>query len=425
MISIIHKADCCGCGACQQRCPKQCISMQEDQEGFLYPIVDEEDCTNCGACEKVCPLLGTVAKSDIIEVLAAKNSHEDERMLSSSGGVFFPLAKTVISRGGVVFGALFDEDWMVVITYAETLEGVKPMVGSKYLQASAGTSYQDAERFLKQGREVLFCGSPCQIAGLKKYLRKDYPNLLAVDFLCHGVPSPGVWRRYIYEDVLKESARRVAAGKNTVLSSSLNSMPVITGIEFRDKTFYGWKKYSFVVRQRSVLQADKNTVLLSDIHRNNPFMRGFLHNIYLRPSCYECRCKNGVSNSDLTIGDFWGIDTLVPDFDDDKGVGLVVISSIKGKSAFNALDMDTLPFSMGVVFPLNGGFMEKMPVHPNRIDFFIAYAKGESVSVTVERLLRIPFYRRIFGFIKRCIRKIMPNVIVRLVKKQLLKCNCL
>lgn len=246
MIKIQNKQDCCGCAACVQRCPKHCISMKEDSEGFLYPAVDESMCIDCGLCEKVCPIINHPEKLPVKEVLAVKNRNEVERMASSSGGVFIALAKTTIEKGGVVFGAVFDENWEVMHTYAETLDEVKPMMGSKYLQSRIGNSFRNAEKFLKEGREVLFTGTPCQVTGLHNYLRKDYPNLLSVDFLCHGVPSPGVWRKYLDEE-FHFSARR-AAGKNTVLSSSLKSVPVITGIEFRDKTLNGWKKYSFVVQ---------------------------------------------------------------------------------------------------------------------------------------------------------------------------------
>ena len=247
MIKITDKKDCCGCAACVQRCPKQCISLKEDGEGFLYPVVDESLCVGCGLCEKVCPIINRPEKLPVKEVLAVKNRNEDERMASSSGGVFVALAKKVIDQGGVVFGAVFDENWEVKHTYAESMGGVRPMMGSKYVQSRIGDTFRQAEKFLKDGRKVLFTGSPCQITALHNYLRKDYPNLLSVDFLCHGVPSPGVWRRYL-DEVFDRSARRAAAGKNTVLSSSLKSLPVITGIDFRDKTLHGWQKYSFVVR---------------------------------------------------------------------------------------------------------------------------------------------------------------------------------
>lgn len=400
MICIKDKVDCCGCASCVQRCPKQCISLTEDTEGFLYPKVDESQCIDCGLCEKVCPLLEVEKAWPPFKVLAAKNLNEEERMCSSSGGVFFLLAGDVIHRGGVVFGAVYDADWEVVITHAETLGAVRPMMGSKYLQARTETAFRDAERYLKQGREVLFTGSPCQIAGLRKFLRKDYPNLLTVDFLCHGVPSPGVWRRYLNETLVL-SARRAVAGKNTVLSSSLNPLPAIAGIEFRDKTLHGWKKFSFVVRLESASKADKNSVLLSDIHSDNSFMKGFLSDLYLRPSCYECRCKNGVSHSDLTIADFWGIDRLMPDFDDDKGVGLVLISTEKGFQTFNVLRMDVRESTLEAAKKTNGGFKERVILPPERVCFFRDFNEGTPVSETVERLLKVSLYKRLRRFLKR------------------------
>lgn len=180
-------------------------------------------------------------------------------------------------------------------------------------------------------------------------------------------------------------------------------MPTIVGIEFRDKTLHGWKKFSFVVRGRSASKADKNSVLLSDIHRENPFMRGFLSDIYLRPSCYECKCKNGVSHSDLTIADFWGIDRLMSDFDDDKGVGLVLVNTAGGHHFFNKLSMEKRLSSLADVQPLNGGFKEYTRPHPKRVQFFQRFAKGESVKNIVEDLLHVPLWRRVVKRIKKCI----------------------
>ena len=303
MIHIIDKSKCCGCNACVQRCPKQCIAMQVDEEGFLYPVVDQSVCIDCGLCEKVCPVINLNEPRQPLQVLAAKNRNEEQRLRSSSGGIFILLAEHIIKQGGVVFGARFDKNWEVEHAYAETLEELEPLMRNKYVQSRIGNTYKEAEQFLKQGRQVLFVGTPCLIAGLKKFLRKEYENLLAVDFICHGVPSPGVWRRYLEEI---KSERSEDAGKNTVLSSSLKSMPVITGINFREKQLggYSWKKYGFVVHAKSPDKGDKNTVLLSMPYGINPFMRGFLANLYLRPSCYKCPAKAGRSTSDLTIGDF-------------------------------------------------------------------------------------------------------------------------
>ena len=396
MIKITDKKDCCGCAACVQRCPKQCISLQEDGEGFLYPVVDESLCVGCGLCEKVCPIINRPEKLPVKEVLAVKNRNEDERMASSSGGVFVALAKKVIDQGGVVFGAVFDENWEVKHTYAESMGGVRPMMGSKYVQSRIGDTFRQAEKFLKDGRKVLFTGSPCQITALHNYLRKDYPNLLSVDFLCHGVPSPGVWRRYL-DEVFDRSARRAAAGKNTVLSSSLKSLPVITGIEFRDKTLHGWQKYSFVVRGASASKADKNSVLLSDIHYDNPFMKGFLRNVYLRPSCYRCKCKNGVSHSDLTIGDFWGIDRISKEFDDDKGVSMLLIFSDKGESVIQSIEMDKEVFSLDTAKLLNGGFKERQLIPSKRKWFFKQFNKKCELKKLIIECSKLTFINRIIN----------------------------
>lgn len=166
MIQITNKIDCCGCSACAMKCPKHCITMQADNEGFLYPVVNEADCIDCGLCEKVCHELHPYEERKPQNVYAAINKDEEIRLKSSSGGIFYLLAEKTITEGGVVFGARFDDQWQVVIDYADTLEGIKPFMGSKYLQARTATAFKDAEAFLKQGRKVLFSGSPCQIAGL-------------------------------------------------------------------------------------------------------------------------------------------------------------------------------------------------------------------------------------------------------------------
>ena len=405
MIDITEKQDCCGCSACVQKCPRHCITLEEDGEGFLYPKVDASACINCGLCEKVCPWLNRSEKTEPLEVLAVKNRNEAERMASSSGGVFIALAGRVIAEGGVVFGAVFDGNWEVMHAYAETMEGVRPMMGSKYLQSRIGDSYRDAERFLKEGREVLFTGTPCQITALHKYLRKEYPNLLSVDFLCHGVPSPGVWRRYLDETFFR-SARRAAAGKNTVLPSSLKSLPVITGIGFRDKEKFGWKKYSFVVRG-SASKADENSVLLSDIHYANPYMRGFLSDVYLRPSCYHCKCKNGVSHSELTIADYWGIHVVMPDFDDDKGVGLVLLNTDKGKDAFSILDMDIRKSTLEDARRFNNGFKDCVKEHPKRGKFYGSLSRQKTVSSIVERTLHVSLFRKVCRKVKNKLKGLL------------------
>lgn len=387
MIHITEKQTCCGCAACVQCCPKQCITLEEDREGFLYPHVDPDTCIDCHLCEKVCPCLNPPEKIAPTAVLAAKNRDEEERMESSSGGLFIALAKHTLARGGVVFGAVFDEHWEVKHTCADTIAGVLPMMGSKYLQSRIGSSFREAEKFLKAGRDVLFVGTPCQITGLHNFLRKDYPNLLSVDILCHGVPSPGVWRRY-----LQESTRREAKS------------PILTRIKFRSKREYGWSNYCFVISGQPAPGKDE-TVLHSGRRGRDAYLRGFLSNLYLRPSCYHCLCKNGVSHSDLTIADFWGINRLMPDFHDEKGVGLVLISSEKGQQTIDSLPLETRPSSLDKVRPLNGGFREEVKIPPQRDLFYQAFQEGKPLQETIGRLLHVPLYRRISRKIKQIIRK--------------------
>lgn len=224
MIHITDKKKCCGCSACVQRCPKQCISLTEDEEGFLYPYVNEESCVECGLCEKICPILNPQEETFPLQVIAAKNTNTEERLGSSSGGLFLPLAKSIINEGGIVFGADYDSNWEVHHVGVENISGLYALMMSKYLQSRIENTYKEAEKFLKCGRKVMFVGTPCQIAGLHGFLRhKVYPNLLTIDVVCHGAPSPGVWRQYLAETYSEEefikSRLKAAAGKNSVLSS--------------------------------------------------------------------------------------------------------------------------------------------------------------------------------------------------------------
>lgn len=392
MIQILDKTHCCGCSACVQVCPKQCISLYEDKEGFLYPCVDKTKCIECGLCEKVCPCLGDSSEREPKVVYAAKNSNENIRLKSSSGGVFTLLAEKVINAGGVVFGARFDENWDVELSYTETIEGLSAFRGSKYVQAQVGTTFIEAERFLKAGRKVLFSGTPCQIKGLLKYLRKDHDNLLTVDFVCHGVPSPKVWRLYLKEEI-ERIARQGDDGKNIVLSSLV--MPTIKGINFRDKSS-GWKKYSFTLQlTKALAEGEQNSVLRSNKFYENPFMQAFLSDLILRPSCYACPAKSGKSGSDITIGDFWGIENIKPEIDDDRGVSLVMVHNETNFCNMDLSSMTKLTFqdalngnpsiAKSVVRPLYRNFYLHKTIRRNR---FVVYKPNKIIKI-LERIRRI------------------------------------
>lgn len=396
MIQIVDKSQCCGCSACEQICHRHCITMQEDKEGFLYPFVDMDKCVDCGLCERVCPMQDTTSKKETLQILASYNPDEDERLLSSSGGIFVALAKTIIKEEGVIFGAIFDKNWEVCHSWTDCIEGIYPMMGSKYLQSRIGNCYQEVASFLKDGRMVMFVGSPCQITGLRTFLKnKVYPNLLTVDFLCHGVPSPGVWRTYLSEVTNRNEDCKVmppmaAVGENTVLKSSLDSDTPIGDVKFRDKSD-GWRKYRFVVRQKSASKADTNSVLLSEMHNDNAFMKGFLSNVYLRPSCYTCKCKNGKSHSDLTIGDYWGSKVADSEMDDDKGLSLVLVNSAKGRSYWEKLDFEgkEVPYSNACVY--NGGFSETIWQPYERKKFFKQFMKGKGFYASWAYCNRVSF----------------------------------
>lgn len=384
MIEIKDKSSCCGCEACLQCCPKQCIALCEDTEGFLYPLVNKVDCVDCGLCEKVCPVIHQDDSREPLSNYIAINPNEEIRLKSSSGGIFTLLAEKIVAEGGIVFGARFDERWNVIHSWADTVEGLAAFRGSKYVQSRIGNAYKEAKDFLLQGREVLFSGTPCQVAGLKKYLRREYDNLLTVDFICHGVPSPGVWRRYLSE--LRESLRAERGdGKNSV-PSSVDELPVITGISFRDKS-NGWKKYGFRLRY-AAFKAAENTVSVSVIeeekeclqpYTDNPFMQGFLADIYLRPSCYNCPAKSGKSGSDITIADAWGMDHFASEHDDDKGACYVLVNSGKGTLYMEGLHTQLFAVDLNIVKQYNPSYMSSAHPHDKRSRFFRLYNKGHKV----------------------------------------------
>lgn len=406
MIEILEKKDCCGCSACVERCPVQCITLKEDSEGFLYPKVDKDICIDCHLCEKVCPVLNKMSPIKPIAVYAAINSNEQERFDSSSGGLFIAFAKVTINKGGVVFGAVMDDGCRGVHhTYSETLEGLKPLMRSKYVQSRMETAYLDCERFLKSDRRVLFTGTSCQIAGLLHFLRKPYENLLTIDVICHGVPSPKVWRRYLDEEIFNIGS--ALTKKNTVLSLSQKSVPVFTGVNFRDKVGYGWKKYGFSLYQKSDSRADKNSVFLSNEVSENPYMRVFLSDLCLRPSCHACVAKDGCSHSDITIADYWGIQNIMPDYDDDKGMGLLIVNSHKGEVAVEGVDINKRISDLETAVRYNPSYRQSKDIPIKRLLFFRLFDECKANMKSIADICLNPsLLKQICTFLSRFIHKI-------------------
>ena len=380
MITIIHKKDCCGCSACATICPKHCITMQADSEGFLYPIVQEADCIDCGLCDKVCHELHPFEERKPQKVYAAINKEEQIRLKSSSGGIFYLLAEKTIAEGGVVFGARFDEQWQVLIDYAETMEGIKAFMGSKYVQARMETAYDDAKRFLQEGRTVLFSGTPCQIAGFHHFLRKPYDNLLTVDLICHGTPSPKVWSRYLDEVV--------TAGRKA-----------INDVQFRNKRD-GWKRFNFTMSY----DKDEQAVSIFSYHQENHFMRAFLCDMILRPSCHNCQAKSGRSHSDITIADFWGINTEIPEMDDDKGTGLVLVNTDKGHAFLDWSNITFKETTAESALKHNPAYYRSVSAHPKRELFFKSLDDTDNVNTLITDNLRPTLKQQFKTRLYRCIR---------------------
>jgi coenzyme F420-reducing hydrogenase beta subunit len=353
--------------------------MQADEEGFLFPQIDNKKCVECGLCEKNCPMNQTQAErtgeTKTPKAFAVINQNEEIRMQSSSGGVFTLLAEKIINDGGVVFGARFKEDWEVEHDYTETIEGLAAFRGSKYVQSKLGNSYKKARTFLEAGKNVLFTGTPCQIGGLKSCLQKDYEKLMCVDIICHGVPSPKVWQKYVEfrENIAKSKTRKIA---------------------FRRKNC-GWMQFSLSFN--FVNDGEYCQTLQNDM-----YMQAFLKDLCLRKSCYNCGFKTIQRNSDITIADFWGVQNVTPEMFDDKGTSLVLIQSHKGEEIFDKIKSDTnftevdceksLQFNPTVfrscIEPKNRAkFMKSIDKHP--------------FDRLVRKYTRISFTRRFFSFVRK------------------------
>lgn len=347
MIKITDKYLCCGCNACSSICTKYCITMQVDNEGFFYPKVDFSECIDCHLCEKVCPVINQDDSRQPIEVFAANNTNDDIRLASSSGGIFTLLAELILDEGGVVFGARWDEEWNVIHDHVESKDELYKFRGSKYLQSYIGDSYSKVASVLKTGRKVLFTGTPCQIAGLKHYLRKEYDGLLTVEIICHSVPSPSVWQEYLAEQL------EILKWKKSDIKS----------ISFRNKN-PSWEKYSFVIKHND------GSVFI-ELARKNAYMRGFLANLYNRPSCYQCPAKNLRSGSDITLGDYWSISTIFPDMNDKKGVSAIVVNTQKGIKYLQKVDSIKFRGSKwDHLCAMNPALINSVSVSPKRNMFF-------------------------------------------------------
>ncbi|MFI3320243.1 MAG: Coenzyme F420 hydrogenase/dehydrogenase, beta subunit C-terminal domain [Rikenellaceae bacterium] len=348
MITISSKVDCCGCWACYNVCPKKSISMEEDNEGFRYPVVDVSTCIECGQCEKVCPIIN-VKPEIAVDQSAILLQHKDAEVLkeSTSGGAFTAIGEWVINQGGVVFGAAFERGTFTVKhQYVERVEELAIYRNSKYVQSLIGDTYAEAKRFLAEGRIVCFSGTPCQIEGLVAYLRKPYENLLLIDVVCRAVPSPLLLRKYLN---LKEQTN---TGKYTKLY-------------FREK-YYGYKYSTF-----SLYNTDSKQDLHSGIE-SNYYLRSFFSGMAVRPSCTDCKFKKRYRQSDITIWDCFDVYKFSKEFDDDRGVTRCLIHSALGTRVASEIGQSAKIMTIDTEAALEGvrEMYHSVAVNPRRESFF-------------------------------------------------------
>lgn len=391
MIQISDKAKCCGCLACVNACPAQCIVPRRDREGFNYPVANPDLCIKCGLCEMVCPVLNPMEPRNPMEAYAARstkhpavNSTATDK--ASSGGIFPALAARFIDEGGIVYGAAFAPDLTVEHIEVADKEALEKLKGSKYVQSELYSAYEEVKDHLKAGQKVLFSGTPCQIAGLKKFLGSHTEGLLTVDVACHGVPSPGLWEKYVkaFEETHHCKLRSV---------------------NFRDKT-RSWRQYDVVYKTSQ--DEDIRIAAEDDI-----YLSLFRQDVTLRPSCYNCPSRNGRSGSDITLADLWSVHLTAPAMDDDRGTSLVLVNSEQGKARIETLQIEEIcRIDPAEAVKENGGFATEVMIPPKREEFFkgvhstknlIKYMKGY--------IVRTPLHKKIYRKIRRALSKMKRRMV--------------
>ena len=356
--SICPIEKCTGCGACFEVCAHSAINMIPDAEGFLRPIIDSKLCVGCGLCQVTCPVntpfTGKMNKP--LKVYSGWSLDEDIRINSSSGGAFTEIAKLTLQKGGVVFGVAMDENVCARHIYVEDTKDLYRLRGSKYVQSVIGDSYKQAKKFLLQGREVLFSGTPCQIAGFRNFLRKDYDNLITIDLICHGVPSPKVFNDY-----------------KTYIESIINEK--VTDVKFRCKKS-SWIFFNMGINPHVEKNGNINYSYIGNYYAD-PYIRVFLRDNILRPNCYQCLYASIERVGDFTIADWWGYKSVSDkdkDFDK-KGVSLLMCNTNKAVSMVNCLDMDLRERTIEEALNTNSSLKCSFPMPATRTAFWNDYTK--------------------------------------------------
>lgn len=348
MINIQDKRKCCGCTACASVCSHQCITMVEDAEGFKYPQVDAEKCVNCGLCEKVCPMLHPESDNEVRNVIGAKHKDAVVRKDSSSGGAFSLLAEEFISNGGVVVGCAMDENLQAKHIICTNKKDIVRLRSSKYVQSNMDGVYPQVRKMLREGRKVLFSGTPCQVAGLRRFLIKPFDNLYFIDILCHGVPSPKLFREY------KEMMEAKYKAKANFVSYRCKKKE--------------WKRLYIDLQFQNGKEYFKSATF-------DPYMQLFLGNGSQRNACFHCPFTTTHRQGDISLGDFWGIGRNHPELDDDKGISMILVNSDKGSEMFERIKTNTVCFDSTLDQAIAGNkvLVENITGEDKRNSFYATY----------------------------------------------------
>lgn len=344
MMHLVEKEKCNGCHACFNACPVQAISMQSNDEGFLYPVIDAKKCIDCGKCDRACSIKYPPAINPYEEAYVCYAKNTEDHRTSCSGGAFAVLARQVLRDGGVVAGAAFTptQDVQHIIITSET--EIWKLKGTKYVQSTIGSCYAQVKKHLKSGKKVLFSGTPCQVAGLKAFLGEEYGNLITVDLICHGVPSPGIWKRYLKE---------VADGEPIVSAGFRNKSKGVSNVTLDYYTESGR--------------------LIQENYSESPYIKGFIQNLFVRPSCFQCTFKGTKRCSDFTIGDFWGVKEHHPEMVHKDGVSALLVHSEKGqrllKQCKKSFTWNTSTPEKATLW--NESMIQPAQPNPNRDKFFL------------------------------------------------------
>jgi hypothetical protein len=366
-----NKDLCCGCRACEHACSRNCIEMRDDSEGFAYPHISPENCNGCGACSSVCQFSTSKSSQDVFEVAAyaAWNNDNKRRLSGSSGGIFTAIAEYTLARNGAVFGAAFDTQLNLQHIRIDSLDDVPRLNGSKYVQSDTSTTYIEARKLLLLGKPVYYCGTPCQIAGLKFFLGRGFDNLVTSDLVCHGVPSPKIFKSYI-----------------GYLNDKYNGD--VVSYSFRSKARYGWShSASYTIKRGATL------IHKTHLAKHSPYIHGYLNNLFHRPVCYNCpyACTSRVG--DITLADFWGLAKIHPEAFSPLGVSLVVANTAKGHDILKDLsdDITLVKSDISSCCKDNSNLMAPSP-KPFLRNSIYAELNGQSFGYIAEKYLRPRHY---------------------------------